>query len=182
MLAFAKANARRDLRASSSTLATDDTPDSDAYLSEAPSGRSPPTRRPSRARPPARFEGIPASDVDIVSVDGTVYAKLFGGFQDFDLPKLRAPTRPACSTPTPGFATVLTEAEEVSAGDAVRGGADNDEVLTDLHRARSPATRSQNLLPCAPGDEFDATFTVDDDGALRDRRAHRASSSTAAAT
>jgi lipoprotein LprG len=146
------------------TLATDDDPDSDAFLSEA-SGTI-------TADPPAfegtasgTFEAIPASDVEIVSVGGKVYANIFGGFRDFDLPKC-VPDPGTLLDPDDGVSRLLTDAQEVTAGKPVRGGADNDEVLTP-YSATLPGKSVQHLLPCAPGDRFVATFTVDDDGRLR---------------
>lgn len=146
------------------TLGTDDTIDSDAYLSEASGVIT--------ADPPAfegqasgTFQGLPASDVDIVSVSGKVYAKLFGSFQDFDLPDC-VPDPGGLLDPRTGFATVLAEAQQVDAGEAERGGADNDEVLTP-YTAVVPGAAVQNLLPCAPGAEFVASFTIDDEGLLR---------------
>lgn len=146
------------------TLSTDDAPDSDAYLSEA-SGTITADPPAFEGKASGTFEGIPASDVDIVSVDEQVYAKIFGDFQDFDLPDC-VPDPAGLLDPEEGFAGVLTDAEEVQAGEAVRGGADNDEVLTP-YTAVVPGNAVQNLLPCAPGAEFAATFTIDDEGLLR---------------
>lgn len=146
------------------TLATDDTPDSDAYLSEA-SGvivADPPAFQGTAS---GTFEGIPASDVEIVSVGGQVYAQLFGAFQDFNLPKC-VPDPAGLLDPDTGFGTVLTEAQQVSRGEAVRGGADNSEILTPF-TATVPGDAVQNLLPCAPGEEFVATFNLDEDGLLQ---------------
>jgi lipoprotein LprG len=146
------------------TLSTDDAPDSEAYLAKA-SGVITADPPAFQGKASGTFDGLPASDVDIVSVDGKVYAKIFGGFQDFDLPRC-VPDPGGLLDPDKGFATVLTQAQEVEAGKAVRGGADNDEVLTP-YSAVVPGKAVQNLLPCAPGDEFVATFTVDDEGLLR---------------
>ncbi|MDO9456047.1 LppX_LprAFG lipoprotein [Nocardioides sp.] len=146
------------------TLSTDDDPDSEAFLSEA-SGVITADPAAFDGKASGTFEGIPASDVDIVSVGGTVYAKFLGSFQDFDLPDC-VPDPAGLLDPTSGFATVLTDAQQVEAGEQVRGGADNDEILTP-YTAVVPGDSVQNLLPCAPGDEFVATFTLDDDGALR---------------
>ncbi|MFB9314800.1 LppX_LprAFG lipoprotein [Nocardioides plantarum] len=146
------------------TLSTDDAPDSEAYLSKA-SGVITADPPAFQGKASGTFEGLPASDVEIVSVDGKVYAKLFGAFQDFKLPKC-VPDPAGLLDPDTGFATVLTDAEEVQAGKAERGGADNDEILTP-YTAVVPGAAVQNLLPCAPGDEFVATFTVDDEGLLR---------------
>ncbi len=146
------------------TLATDDTPDSEAYLTEA-TGVITADPKAFEGTASGTFEGVPASDVAIVSVDGQVYAQIFGGFQDFTLPKC-VPDPAGLLDPASGFGSVLTEATQVSRGEAVRGGADNDEILTP-YTATVPGAAVQNLLPCAPGDEFLATFTLDDDGRLR---------------
>lgn len=146
------------------TLATDDTPDSDAYLSEA-SGVITADPQAFEGTASGTFEGVPASDVEIVSVDGKVYAQIFGGFQDFDLPEC-VPDPAGLLDPETGFGTVLTEAQQVSRGEAVRGGADNSEILTPF-TATVPGDAVQNLLPCAPGAEFVATFNLDDEGLLQ---------------
>ncbi|MCW2813257.1 MAG: hypothetical protein JWN84_712 [Nocardioides sp.] len=146
------------------TLATDDTPDSEAYLTEA-TGVITADPEAFEGTASGTFEGVPASDVEIVSVGGQVYAQIFGGFQDFDLPKC-VPDPAGLLDPTSGFGAVLTEATQVSRGEAVRGGADNDEILTP-YSATVPGAAVQNLLPCAPGAEFLATFNLDDDGRLR---------------
>ena len=146
------------------TLSTEDSPDSEAYLSRA-SGVITADPPAFEGKASGTFEGLPASDVDIVSVDKKVYAKLFGSFQDFKLPKC-VPDPAGLLDPDTGFATVLTDAQEVEAGKAVRGGADNDEILTP-YTAVVPGAAVQNLLPCAPGEEFVATFSVDDEGLLR---------------
>ena len=146
------------------TLSTTDAPESAAFLSEA-TGVITADPAAFEGTASGSFEGIPATDVEIVSVGGSVYAKIFGGFQDFDLPRC-VPDPAGLLDPDDGFATVLTSAEQVEAGEPVRGGEDNDEVLTP-YTATVPGTAVQNLLPCAPGDEFAATFTTDGDGALR---------------
>lgn len=146
------------------TLSTDDDPDAQEYLSKADGVIT--------ADPPAfegtasgSFAGIPASDVGIVSVDGKVYVQVFGTYQDFDLPSC-VPDPAGLLDPENGFATILTAAQEVGEGEQARGGQDNDEILT-TYEAVVPGDAVKNLLPCAPGDEFDASFTIDDSGALR---------------
>lgn len=163
VLAFAKSGLD-DTTGVRLTLSTDDAPEAEAFLSEASGVIT--------ADPPAfqglasgTFEGIPASDVDIVSVGGKVYAQLFGSYQDFKLPAC-VPDPAGLLDPDTGFSTVLTAATEITAGDARRGGADNDEILTP-YTAVVPGTAVQNLLPCAPGDRFQATFTIDADGLLQ---------------
>lgn len=162
-LAFAKTTID-DTSGVQLTLKTDGTPDSTAFLSEA-SGVITADPPAFQGKASGTFEGIPASDVDIVSVGGQVYAKIFGGFSDFTLPKC-VPDPAGLLDPTTGFATVLTEVGDLSEGEQVRGGSDNDEILT-TYTGVVPGKTVQNLLPCAPGEEFDASFTLDDSGALR---------------
>ncbi|MEO9324565.1 LppX_LprAFG lipoprotein [Nocardioides sp. C4-1] len=146
------------------TLATEDSPDADAFLSEATGVIT--------ADPPAfegkasgSFGGLPADGVDIISVDGTTYVNLLGSFSEFPLPEC-VPDPAGLLDPDTGFATVLTAADDVEAGEQQRGGADNDEIFTP-YTATVPGTAVTNLLPCAPGESFQATFDLDDDGLLR---------------
>jgi lipoprotein LprG len=146
------------------SLSTDDQPGVADYLTEAQGVVT--------ADPPAfegegsgAFSGIPVQGVGIIAVDGTVYANAFGGYDDFELPEC-VPDPAGLLDPDTGIATLLAEATDPTAGDSERGGADNDEVLTP-YTATVPGTAVQNILPCAPGDTFDARFTVDDQGELR---------------
>lgn len=146
------------------SLSTDDELRADAFLSDATGVVV--------ADPPAfegtasgSFQGFPASGVGIISVDEQVYAALLGDFTEFDLPDC-VPDPAGLLDPESGFATVLTAAAEVTAGEPVRGGDDNDEVRTP-YTATVPGDAVQNLLPCAPGAEFATTFEIDEDGALR---------------
>jgi lipoprotein LprG len=61
---------------------------------------------------------------------------------------------------------VLTSAEDLEAGDAERGGEDNEEILTP-YEGTVPGDAIQQILPCAEGEAFDATFRIDGDGYLR---------------
>jgi lipoprotein LprG len=145
------------------TLSTDDEPATDAFLSEA-TGVITADPAAFEGTASGTFSGLPASDVQIVAVDDVVHANLFGDFTEFDLPDC-VPDPSGLLGAETGFSTVLTAATDVSEGDSVRGGADNDQVLT-TYTGTVPGTAVQNILPCAPGEQFDATFTVDDDGAL----------------
>jgi lipoprotein LprG len=146
------------------SLSTDDQPGVADYLTDAEGVVT--------ADPPAfegegsgAFSGIPVQGVGIIAVDGSVYADAFGSFEDFDLPEC-VPDPAGLLDPETGIATLLAEATDATAGDSERGGADNDEVLTP-YTATVPGTAVQNILPCAPGDTFDARFTIDDRGELR---------------
>ena len=65
-----------------------------------------------------------------------------------------------------GFSSLLPATTDVEKGDSVRGGADNSEVLTEYTGTVSGDV-VKNVIPTASGD-FDATYTVSDDGELRE--------------
>ncbi|MBM9460239.1 LppX_LprAFG lipoprotein [Nocardioides sp. zg-536] len=151
-------------------LSTDDDPGVD-YLSSATGTVI--------AEPPA-FEGtvngsvsgIPVTDVPVISVDDTMWINyaLLGGWSDqFKPADLCAPDPALLLDPDAGISTVLTGTEDVKTGKRERGGKDNKETFqTYSGTATGDAVRS--ILPCAEGDAFDATYTVDDDGRLRTAR------------
>lgn len=148
------------------SLATDDEPDADAYLRSAEGVV---------IRDPAAFEGTatgvyqgqPASDISVVSVDGDFQVELpVVGFTTLDPDDLCAPDPATLLDPVSGISRVLTDVEDPTEGDTVRGGPDNAEVLT-TYAATVPGEAVKNVLPCAPGDSFDAEFTVNDEGYLR---------------
>jgi lipoprotein LprG len=64
-----------------------------------------------------------------------------------------------------GFSTVLSATTDLEKGDSVRGGEDNSEVLTE-YTGTVPGDVVANVIPSASGD-FDATYTITDDGDLR---------------
>jgi len=148
------------------SLSTDDEPDSDAYLVSAEGVV---------IRDPAAFEGTASgvfrgqavTDLSVVSVDGDFQVDLpVVGYQTFDPDDLCAPDPAMLLSPGSGVSTVLTDVEDAEEGDSERGGPDNAEVLT-TYTGTVPGEAITNVLPCAPGDSFDATFTVNDDGYLR---------------
>ncbi|MEV5001722.1 LppX_LprAFG lipoprotein [Nocardioides sp. LML1-1-1.1] len=129
---------------------------------------------------PATFEGkvsgsvsgLPVNDVPVISADGTLWINhaLLGGWSDKYQPKeLCAPDPATLLDPETGVSTVLTSSKDVEAGKAERGGEDNKEIFTTYSgTATGDAIRA--ILPCAEGDEFDATYRVDDKGYLRSAR------------
>ena len=146
------------------SLSTADDVESDAFLSSA-EGVITADPQAFEGTASGSFEGLPASDVEIISIDGATYVNLFGGFQDFDLPDC-VPDPATLLDPDDGVTNVLSQAEDVEAGEPVRGGANNDEILTP-YTATVPGEAIQSVLPCAPGATFDATFTIEADGALK---------------
>ncbi|WP_167736548.1 LppX_LprAFG lipoprotein [Nocardioides sp. 1609] len=144
-------------------LATDATPEGD-YLGSAAGVivADPPAFEGTAA---GRFAGLSASDVGVVSVGGVFYANIIGGFTEFDLPEC-VPDPAGLLDPDTGISSILALATDVQQGDAERGGDNNDEIFTP-YTATVPGPAIKNILPCAPGETFDATFTVDDAGELR---------------
>ena len=148
------------------SLATDDDPDTDAFLRSAAGTiiADPPAFEGS---PSARFQGFDASDIGIISVDGTFRVDVpLAGWQEFDPSDLCAPDPALLLDPDSGVSSVLTASEGLEEGDSERGGPDNQEVLT-AYTGSVPGDAIINILPCAPGDAFDAKFTINADGYLR---------------
>ncbi len=148
------------------SLATEDEPDRDAFLKSATGTII--------ADPPAfegsadgRYMGFDASDIAIVSVDGDFYVDLpIRGFDKLDPAELCAPDPAELLDPDTGVSSVLTAAEDLEQGDSERGGPDNEEVLT-VYTGTVPGEAIKNVLPCAPGESFDAKLTINEDGYLR---------------
>ena len=101
-------------------------------------------RRASAPTPPA-FEGRHQGrrerltvDADVVAVDGKVYAKLpfTSAFAAIDPADYGAPDPADLMDPEGGLSSLLTAAENVEAGEQVRG-ATRTRVLTELHRHRA---------------------------------------------
>lgn len=117
-------------------------------------------------------QGLPVTGVPVISVDDKLWINhpLLGGWSDrFKADQLCAPDPATLLDPETGVSTVLTSSEGVEAGESERGGKDNKEVF---HTYSGTATGDsiRDILPCAEGDAFDATYRVDDDGRLRTAR------------
>ena len=106
-------------------------------------------------------------DVPVIAVDGVVYAKLpfTSSFQDIDPGEYGAPDPAALFTSDAGLSSLLPATTSLKAGASVRGGEGNREVLT-TYTGTVAGTTVSNFIPSASGD-FDATYTVADDGELR---------------
>lgn len=107
-------------------------------------------------------------DVPVIAVDGTVYAQLplTTGWQDIDPAEYGAPDPAGLMSPDAGFSTLLSETTDVEAGESVRGGENNSEVLTE-YTGTVAGDVVANIIPTASGD-FDASYTITDDGELRE--------------
>jgi lipoprotein LprG len=112
--------------------------------------------------------GLPA-DADVIAVDGKTYAKnslLLPDWTPIDPADYGAPDPAKLMDPDGGFSGLLASAEEVKAGDSVRGGQDNKEILTSYTGTISSDAVAA-LIPTAEGD-FSFTYTISDDDELRE--------------
>lgn len=71
--------------------------------------------------------------------------------------------------PEGGLSELLLENEGLEEGRTVRGGANNDEVLT-TYTGTLPGEAVQDVVSIASGDDFDMEYLVADDGELREIR------------
>lgn len=106
-------------------------------------------------------------DVPVIAVDGTVYVQLplAPGWQDIDPGDYGAPDPAQLLSPDRGFSALLPATTDLAAGESVRGGEDNKEILTE-YTGTVPDSAVQHVIPTASGD-FDAAYTVSEDGELR---------------
>lgn len=106
-------------------------------------------------------------EVPVVAVDGKVYVQLplTPGWQDIDPADYGAPDPAQLMSPDSGLSTLLPATTELEAGESVRGGQDNKEILTE-YTGTLPSSAVTHVIPTATGD-FDVTYTVTDDDELR---------------
>lgn len=146
-------------------LSTDDEPKDGDYLASAEGTIT--TQPAFEGKVAGRVLGIPASDIDVIAVDGDVWVDVpIQGWTTYDPSKFCAPDPATLLDPDSGVSSVLTAATDLEAGDAERGGADNDQILTP-YTGTVPGDAIRAILPCSEGEEFEATFRVDDEGYLR---------------
>lgn len=107
------------------------------------------------------------ADVPVIAVDGDVYAELpfAPGYQKVNPKEYGAPD-PAQLIGADGFPGLLTLTESAEAGESVRGGADNSEVLT-TYSGTVPGDAMDAVIPSASGDSFDVEWQINDVGELR---------------
>lgn len=114
-----------------------------------------------------RFLGFDATDVEVRSVDGDFYVNApLIGWDIYDPAELCAPDPATLLDPDTGVSNVLVAATDLLVEDQRRAEDDNSVVVTP-YTGTVPGVAVTSLLPCAPGDSFDVTFTVDDQGRLR---------------
>ena len=110
-------------------------------------------------------------DVPVVAVDGKVYAQipLTPGWSDVNPREYGAPDPAQLMSTDDGLSTLLAETTGLTAGESVRGGEDNREVLTEYTGGTVPGDVVDGVIPSASGD-FEAAYTVTDGGELRTTR------------
>lgn len=149
------------------SLSTDDEPDSGDFLASADG---------TIVADPAAFEGevggrvmgVEASEIPVVSVDGDLYVEVpVLGWQEVDPSEFCAPDPAQLLDPDAGVSPILTATEDLEEGESELGGEDNKETLTPFTGTLSGDT-VRNILPCAEGEEFEATYRIDTDGYLTD--------------
>ena len=106
-------------------------------------------------------------DVPVISVDDKVFAQLpfTDGAWDTVNPKEYGAPDPTDLIGPDGFPGLLTLTEAPEAGESVRGGADNSEILT-TYSGTVPGDAMDAIIPSSSGDSFDVEWQVNDDGEL----------------
>jgi lipoprotein LprG len=149
------------------SLSTDDEPDDGDYLASA-EGTLIADPASFEGEVTGRVEGIDASDIAVVSIDGDLYVEVpVLGWQTVDPGDFCAPDPGALLDPETGVSPILTATEDLEAGESELGGEDNKETLTPF-TGTVPGDTIRNILPCAEGDDFDAAYRIDADGRLTD--------------
>lgn len=112
-----------------------------------------------------------AVEVPVTAVDSIVYAQvpLTTGWSSIDPAEFGAPDPAGLITGETGFSSLLPATTGVAAGDSVRGGADNAEVLT-TYSGSVPGKDMQNVIPSSSGDAFDAEYQITAEDELRQAR------------
>jgi lipoprotein LprG len=106
------------------------------------------------------------ANVPVVAVDGKVYAKLplTTSWQTIDPADYGVPDPATLISPQAGISNLLTATKDPKAGDSVRGGKDNKEVLTTF-TGTLPGSAVASIISSATGD-FDVAYTIDGDHQL----------------
>ncbi|KRF17324.1 hypothetical protein ASG90_08500 [Nocardioides sp. Soil797] len=123
---------------------------------------------------PAGFDGtVTASrsgltvDVDVVAVDDKVWMNILGaGFKEENPADYGAPDPAKLIATEGGISDLLVETENLEQGKDVRGGSNNEEVLTEYTGTLS-GDQVTRIIPSASGD-FDVTYQVSSDEELRE--------------
>lgn len=113
----------------------------------------------------ASVNGVPV-EVDVIATDGTVWIKfLTPTYQEANPADYGAPDPARLMATEGGLSDLLVGTEDLEEGEQVRGGANNQEILTEF-TGTVPGDLVTTVIPSASGD-FDATYTISDAGELR---------------
>jgi len=106
-------------------------------------------------------------DVPVIAAEDTVYAQLpfTPGWNEVNPKEYGAPD-PSNLVGEDGFAGLLELTESPEAGESVRGGAGNTEILT-TYSGTVPGDAMDAIIPSSSGDSFDVEWQVTDGGELR---------------
>lgn len=126
---------------------------------------------------PASFEGELVGrafglteEGEVIAIDGTVWLDLpilLGpGFHDIDPAEYGAPDPSQLIATEGGLSDLLLETGDLDEGEEIRGGEDNEEVLTEYSGTLS-GDQVQLIIPSADGDAFDVKYEITSDGELR---------------
>ncbi|MBF4767426.1 LppX_LprAFG lipoprotein [Nocardioides agariphilus] len=109
-----------------------------------------------------------AFEVPVVGVDDLVCAQipLTPGWSDVDPADYGAPDPAGFLSPDNGFAAILGAATDLEKNESIRGGADNNEILTK-YTGTVPGEVVAKVIPGASGD-FGLTAQITDDDELRE--------------
>lgn len=128
---------------------------------------------------PASFEGqgkVRATgfevDVEMRAIDDDFWAKspvLGNSWVKVDPSDYGIPNPNELMAPEGGLSELLLQNEDLEEGDSVRGGANNDEVLTSF-TGTLPGQAVEDVVSIASGDDFEMEYLVADDGELREIR------------
>ena len=110
-------------------------------------------------------------DVPVIAVDDKVYAQipLTVGWSDVDPADYGAPDPAALMKPDEGFSGLLEATTDLTKGESVRGGTDNNEILTE-YTGTVPGSAMKSVIPSSSGDSFDVAYSIADGGELREAR------------
>lgn len=110
-----------------------------------------------------------SADVPVTAVDGKVYAQLpFTPSQKpIDPADYGAPDPAQLFSAGNGISSLLTQTDGLARGGSVRGGTNNEEILTE-YTGTLPATLVTRVIPSATGDDFAASYKVTESGELRE--------------
>ncbi len=107
------------------------------------------------------------AQVPVIAVDDVVNAQLpfAPGWQKVDPKEYGAPD-PSTLIGADGFPGLLAQTDSAEAGESVRGGQGNAEILT-TYSGTVPGKAMDSVIPSSTGDSFDVEWQITDDGELR---------------